>query len=252
MPAPSYVAYTVLGGGLAILAAVLFGLHHAVAHAGWPPRQRATVWRTGSLVLIAWFVAANVLGWLELFRATASRIPTIGFGVFVPIIVGAIALRGSGTLRRILDATPQSWLVGVQLYRAMGVIFLTLFAAGRLPGAFALPAGIGDILVGIEAPLVTLMYARGAPGRERLVRAWNVFGLLDLVVAVTTGFLTSPSPLQMLSLAAPNELITGFPLVMIPVFAVPVAVLLHLASLLKLRQARALHTTQHGLDASAA
>ena len=252
MPAPPYVAYTVLGGGLAILAAVLIGLHRAVARTGWPPRQRAAVWRTGSVVLIAWFVAANALGWLDFFRGATSRIPTIEFGIFVPIIAGAIALRRSGTLRRILDATPQSWLVGVQLYRAMGVIFLTLFAAGRLPGAFALPAGIGDILVGIEAPLVALIYARGVPSRERLVRAWNLFGLLDLVVAVTTGFLTSPSPLQMLSPAAPNELIAAFPLVMIPVFAVPVAVLLHLASLLKLRETPAHHTTPHGLAASAA
>jgi hypothetical protein len=210
------------------------------------------VWRTGSLVLTAWFVAANTLGWLEFFRGTAVRIPTIEFGIFVPILVGAIALRRSGTLRRILNATPQSWLVGVQFYRAMGVIFLTLFAGGRLPGAFALPAGIGDILVGIEAPLVALMYARGVPGRERLVRVWNVFGLLDLVVAITTGFLTSPSPLQMLSLAAPNELITAFPLVMIPVFAVPVAVLLHMASLMKLRQTRPHHTAPRGLAASAA
>jgi hypothetical protein len=34
-------------------------------------------------------------------------------------------------------------------------------------------------------------------------------GLLDLAVPVTTGFLTSPSPLQMYSFDAPNELITA-------------------------------------------
>jgi hypothetical protein len=59
-------------------------------------------------------------------------------------------------------------------------------------------------------------------------------GLFDLAVAVTTGFLTSLSPLQMYSFDAPNELITAYPLVLVPVFGVPLAVLLHVASLIKL------------------
>jgi hypothetical protein len=77
-------------------------------------------------------------------------------------------------------------------------------------------------------------YACGVTGREVLVRAWNILGLLDLAVAVTTGFLTSPSPLQMYSFDLPNELITAYPLVLVPVFGVPLAVLLHVASLIKL------------------
>jgi hypothetical protein len=48
-----------------------------------------------------------------------------------------------------------------------------------------------------------------------LVRGWNVLGLLDLAVAITTGFLTSPSAFQAFSFDAPNELISAFPLVMV-------------------------------------
>jgi hypothetical protein len=50
------------------------------------------------------------------------------------------------------------------------------------------------------------------------------------------GILTSPSPLQLFAFEAPNELITAFPLVLVPVFLVPVSVLLHLASLTKLHR----------------
>jgi hypothetical protein len=57
---------------------------------------------------------------------------------------------------------------------------------------------------------------------------------VDLVVAVTTGFLSSPSPIQKFAFDNPNTLITAFPLVMIPVFLVPLAILLHLASLTEL------------------
>ena len=64
------------------------------------------------------------------------------------------------------------------------------------------------------------------------VTAWNVLGILDLVVAITTGFITSPSTL--FSYEPPNELIAIFALVLIPVYLVPLSLLLHLASLAKL------------------
>lgn len=62
--------------------------------------------------------------------------------------------------------------------------------------------------------------------------AWNVLGILDLVVAITTGFITSPSTL--FSYEPPNELIAIFPMVLIPVYLVPLSLLPHLASLAKL------------------
>jgi hypothetical protein len=44
---------------------------------------------------------------------------------------------------------------------------------------------------------------------------------------VPAGFLTSPSPFQLFAFDLPNELIRQFPLVLVPVFLVPVSVLLH-------------------------
>ena len=113
---------------------------------------------------------------------------------------------------------PQPWLVGIQLYRALGVIFLILYASGRLPGLFAWPAGVGDILVGVLAPVVALAYARAPRENGDLVAAWNVFGILDLAVAVGTGFATSPSQFQLFALDRPNELVTAFPLVLVPTY----------------------------------
>jgi hypothetical protein len=114
--------------------------------------------------------------------------------------------------------------------------FLILFAAGKLPGLFAWPAGLGDVLAGVLAPVVAVAYARAPHKNSDLVFGWNLFGLADLVVAVTAGFLTSPSPFQLFAFDLPNELVSEFPLVLVPVFLVPVSVLLHLASLTKLRR----------------
>jgi hypothetical protein len=60
----------------------------------------------------------------------------------------------------------------------------------------------------------------------------GAIGIIALAIVITTGFITSPSTL--LSYEPPNTLIAIFPLVLIPVYLVPFAVLLHLASLAKL------------------
>jgi len=233
-PGPSYLLPNVLFGSVAVVAVVLFGLYRALSRAGLTVRDRRRAFWSVSALLVAWFAAALALSWSGFYQGTPTRVPTIPFGLFIPIAAGVLLFWRWPMLGRVIDAVPQSWLVGIQVYRVEGLIFLTLYAGGLLPGAFALPAGIGDAIVGLLAPVVAIAYARGS--RPALVRAWNLLGLTDLGVAVTTGFLTSPSPVQSLALDRPNELISAFPLALIPVFLVPLSVLLHLASLQKLRQ----------------
>jgi hypothetical protein len=90
-------------------------------------------------------------------------------------------------------------------------------------------------MVGLTALMVGTRAARGENGQ--LVTLWNWLGLSDLVIAMATGFLSAPSRFQIFSLDAPNVLIGSFPLVMIPIFAVPLSIVLHLASLSKISPA---------------
>ena len=108
----------------------------------------------------------------------------------------------------------------------LGAVFLVLWVGGDLPGAFALPAGLGDAATGLAAPIVGYTIARW-PDKLRDVAWWNAFGIADLVVAVTTGFLSSPGVTQLLALDAPNRLITAYPLALVPLYAVPVSLILH-------------------------
>jgi hypothetical protein len=190
-------------------------------------------------LFLAWLAAALILSWAGFYEAGAFRLPTLQYGLLIPIAAGVVLFRRWATLRNTIRSIPQSWLVGIQTYRALGLTFLILYAEKLLPGAFALPAGIGDVIVGVLAPLVAVASLRDARGSSKWLRAWNLLGLTDLVVAVSTGFLTSPSPLQLLAFDRPNLLVASFPMVMIPVFLVPLAVLLHLASLERLRSGSA-------------
>jgi hypothetical protein len=236
MIVPAYLPYYVLTGTIGMIAALLFGLRSALRNAGWTTYDRTVTVGAAAITVIGWFLLAIALASADAYRGTADRIPTIQYGILVPILIGGLLIWRSPRVARIIDAVPQHWLVGVQLYRALGVIFLILYAAGKLPGLFAWPAGLGDVLVGVLSPVVAIAYWRGPRENADLVSAWNLFGLADLVVAVTTGFLTSPSAFQLFAFDLPNELISQFPLVLIPVFLVPLSVLLHLASLTKLRR----------------
>ncbi len=234
---PDYLFPYVLTGTLATLAAVTFGVHKALKLADWPVGDRQlAVWEV-AVLLGGWFVAALFTSWFGLYGTALHGTPTIQYGLLIPIVAGVVLFRRSVTLRRVIEAIPQRWLVSVEVYRVEGLIFLVLYAAGHLPGVFAWPAGVGDVLVGLLAPVVAA-YAQGSRHAAGWLRAWNLLGIADLIVAVTTGFLSSPSRLQMFALGAPNQLISAFPLAMIPVFLVPLSILLHLASLHKLRQTK--------------
>ena len=232
MTIPTYLPYYVLIGAIAIIATILFGLRNALAKAAWSKHERATAFRFSAIILIGWFLLAFALGLAGAYRAAPDRIPTIQYGIFIPFLIGAWLIWWSPGVGRIIDAVPQSWIVGVQLYRALGVIFLILYATDNMPGLFAWPAGVGDITVGLLAPVVALAYARDPQRNVGRVTTWNVLGIFDLVAAIATGFITSPSTL--FSYEPPNELIAIFPLVLIPIYLVPLSLLLHLASLAKL------------------
>lgn len=233
---PAYLTPFILTGMLIVITTLLFGLRRALRQAAWPETDQEKAFWSGSFLLVAWFAVAVATSIAGFYRPPSGAPPTIQYGLLIPIAVGLLLARTWPLLRRTLEIIPNHWLVGVQAYRVLGVIFLALYAGGYLPGLFALPAGIGDTLVGILAPFVAASFA-GSPERSaRRVRLWNLLGIADLVIAVTLGFLTSPSPLQVASFDRPSGLVAMFPLVLIPVFAVPLSILLHVASLRKLRQ----------------
>jgi hypothetical protein len=236
MTIPTYLLYVVLTGNALSLVAILYGVNRALAEAAWPPAERRRAFALSSAILLGWLAVAMGLAGAGFYHVTGDGIPTIQYGLLIPIAIGIFLLYRSELARRILEAMPQSWIVGVQLYRALGVVFLILYAAGQLPALFAWPAGVGDIAVGLSAPLVGYAYARAPRETAGAVRAWNVLGILDLVVAVTTGFLTAPSLIAPIEVHPSSELMTVLPMVMIPVYLVPLSIVLHIASLVKLHR----------------
>ena len=194
-------------------------------------------------------VAAVLIGWLGLvvFLATTGHFVTppkmppwpIALGAGLPLVVFFALLRFSRGFRAFVLALDLRFVAAVQAWRWAGLEFLTLYAYGILPGVFAWPAGVGDMIVGFTAPAVALALARDpAFAGTRAFARWNAFGILDLAVAVSLGTLVS-----LRASGGPGEVTTApmayMPLVLIPAFLVPTFIMLHVAALLQGRRVRA-------------
>jgi len=86
---------------------------------------------------------------------------------------------------------------------------------------------------------VAALLAQNAIGAHRATYAWCLFGIADLVVAITMGAMTSPGRAHLLAFEAPNLLMSSYPLVQVPTFAVPLALMLHGLVLWRLRRGAA-------------
>ena len=199
-----------------------------------------------TLAALAALLATYLLG---------GRSPIFGlvyvFGL-AAAVYGLVVLTETG--RRILDAVPQEWLIAIQAYRVVGGAFLGVATYEVLPAYFAIPAGSGDFITGIVALLVAIWWVTGAPIAQPAAWLWNIFGLLDLVVAVGIGLGLFVGPAAALfGGSAPwlERAALGFqpfgapifplgsPLTLVPTFLVPLAIVLHLLSLRKLAMASA-------------
>jgi hypothetical protein len=232
MAIPTYLAPSIAAGCIATLAAVVGGVNQALKQSRWGESERRATVRTVAAVLCGWFVIASTLALLGVYHGTSRRFPAIEFGIFIPVLAGCLMIWRWSAVSRLIDAVPRGWVIGVQFYRVEGVTFLILYASNLLPGLFALPAGVGDVAVGLSALVIGIGASGGRQPRSWTVLRWNLLGIADLAAALVTGFLTSPSPLQRFAFDRPNELISVFPLVLIPTFLVPLAILLHVVSLI--------------------
>ena len=224
---------------LAIHIAIVLGLWLALERTGLTQRQRLGLWLAVVVpytlwLAVIWSVAVN-----GVFRPGNNTPPLVPLAIFLPVIVGAPILLRSKRIGEVLDAMPASWLVGLQVYRVLGGIFLVGWARGVVPGIFALPAGIGDVTTGLLAlPVAYLLASRNGDGVRPAI-AWNIFGLLDFTIAIGIGLATAPGPLQVIVPSIPNTGVGLYPAVLIPAFAVPSSILLHVLSLRQLRRRRA-------------
>jgi hypothetical protein len=177
----------------------------------------------------AWVGLATGLGAAaELTFSPDHPVPLVGVLFAVPLlIVGALALRYPG-MRSTFMAIPMPLLIGLNAMRVLGVLFLLLAAAGRLSGPFPFSAGLGDIITGAFAVPLALTAARSQKLPAHAIRGWNIFGALDLFVAIGLGLTSAAgSPLQLIHTGPGSEAMQFQPFCLVPTVLVPFYLITH-------------------------
>jgi hypothetical protein len=185
-------------------------------------------------VIAIWFLFAITGSLLGVFDSVPRPPILLGLAAFVPLAVYGFWYLTSERFRDfVLSLDLQRLTLVAHTWRVVGIVFLILYRQGALPGVFALPAGWGDIAIGLTAPMVAWTCLQ--PFRKKLFIAWNLLGSLDLVLAMTFGVLASASPIGILAGDVSTRLMGQFPLSLFPTFLVPSVLITHLIALSRAR-----------------
>jgi hypothetical protein len=174
-----------------------------------------------------WIGLAIALGSTGIYASTATP-PAIGVMAGLPVVAAGVAALLSRKAREVFFALPVALLVGLNAMRFFGGFFLLLALQDRLSGPFPQSAGWGDVIVGLTAIPLTLAIARNPEGHRGALLAWNAFGMLDLIAAVTLGIMSAPgSPLQVFGGTIGSAAVTMLPWSNIPTLLVPFYLITH-------------------------
>jgi len=201
------------------------------------PSGRGGIRPAVAIVLTAWLLLVVSLGVAGAFVGPPGAPPLpIAMAVTAPLVLFFVWLRLSPSFREFVLTLDLRLIAGMQAWRWAGLGFLSLYAHKVLPAVFALPAGLGDMAIGVTAPWIVLALIRqpGFAARGAFIR-WNVLGILDLLVAISIGTVSA-----FFTTGAPGEISTApmatLPLLLIPAFLVPLFLMLHTAALMQSRQ----------------
>jgi hypothetical protein len=166
----------------------------------------------------------------------------------VPLVVFALWVGFSRSFRQYVLSLDVRTLTFLQAWRVVGFAFVIGGVYRILPNSFARPAGWGDVLVGLTAPLAALYLTRA--DRARAFVTWQLLGMLDLAVALTTGMLASGLFFPVAGGLTSRE-ITTLPYSVVPTFGVPMVLIFHIICIWQVARQTAFARERSGGQTSA-
>ncbi|EOQ88625.1 putative membrane protein [Leptospira yanagawae serovar Saopaulo str. Sao Paulo = ATCC 700523] len=169
----------------------------------------------------------SYIGFLETFKFP-PRMPLLSFSI--TLISLYMILRSP--LYELIKYFGKENLVLFQVWRFIpeSIIFINVFT-GIQPSIMTFTGNNFDILVPISAPMIYLLF------RYKFINAnwilvWNVVALLGLIHTLSVGVLSAPYPFQLYDVYPSNAIVGYFPMTLIPLFFVPLAIISHVLGIL--------------------
>ena len=155
----------------------------------WSPVHKAAL---AGLLLVQFAAAYVIVSEHLLTNDQLSLIPPIAIPALIPAALFLSVYALSARFRGFVLGQNMRTLTVMQNWRVIGFAFLAVYAFDALPGVFALPAGLGDVAIGLAAAAIVARVDRdpGNATSSGLVR-FHLLGLLDFAVAAATAGLAA-------------------------------------------------------------
>lgn len=236
MDFPVYVWLIAAIGVVGIPAATIGALVRGGRAVGLARRVTTTLAVVAAIVWTAWIAVSFLLADAGAYQQDAGTPARWALVIFVAVLTAVLLATRIPIVARILaDPGTPARLAVPHTFRVAGGVFLVVLALGELPAVFAVPAGVGDIAIGVTAPLVAWRLSRR--GDRRGAVWFNLMGIADLLIAVGVAYFAGLGATNLLNASPTTEAVSVLPLVLVPTTAVPLAVALHVISLRHLRGA---------------
>jgi hypothetical protein len=171
-----------------------------------------------------WFCLALILGISGRFNDVSA--PIVAATVWISTAIALFACWKFTAIRSWTATVDLRWLIALHLTRFVGFYFLFLYQRRQLPEGFAVPGGVGDILVAVIAGMLLVLSPARRP--REIVLLWNAFGLIDIIFVAFAALRFGLKDWQ--SMAPLREL----PLSLLPMFFVPLIIASHVLIFVRL------------------
>ena len=132
----------------------------------------------------------------------------------------------------LLRAIPVDRLILLHRFRLIGSFFIVLMLLDLLPTTFALIAGIGDVFTALSSIWVARVWRAKKHSRKTMALIWNTFGLIDILFTASMATILTKMSIETGSLGV--DVLATFPFCLIPSFAPPIIIFLHMSIYRKL------------------
>ena len=191
--------------------------------------------KTFLIFSLSWILIQSILGFCGFYQNINMTPPRIMLFGLLPILLIFASTFFSLNGKKFIDSIDLKLLTYCHTIRIPIEIILTLLYHKGLMSVLVTFEGTNfDILSGISAPIIVFFIFRKNTVHHRALLLWNFVCLILLLNVIVTAVLSTPSPMQLLSLAQPNVAILTFPFNLLPSFIAPLMLYAHLIAIRKI------------------
>ena len=202
--------------------------------------------------LLAWFVAVASLGPSGFFLI-ANRVfglSAVQLAIFLPMAFFWALYFAVPSLAEFARTADLTFLVSVQIVRILALSHIVCWGYGLMAGGFAIPVGLGNLLVSMLA-LSSIVAVANRSGQWR-ARVWllTTLGIAEFAMTIALavlGYFTTPLFFDPPQAAGGYITFATPPLSLFPTFAIPALTLVHFVTLIAIRHQTSVERSLPGL-----